>query len=311
MALISSEIGGKIMNRFSYLIEKIRRAEFNDDPFKHITINDFFEKDDFEEIINTPEIKLKPCQTSEELLTQLKSVDYAAIPFPGSITNENDYLDFINSGKINRGLIKGYGKKVIEGYGITYRLKNTSSQILTEVMDMIESDAFRAALVEKFNISKNTTYEGGIQKNLKGYEISPHPDTSRKALTWMVNIYTDEDDVSSKQMHTHLCRLVDKYSYVSYVWKNGDCDPCWVPWDWSETVKTTNTNNSITIFEPSNETLHAVRVNEEHLIHQRNQIYGNLWYEKSQKPRNLPWEKLDLFREMGILERGLRKFNLI
>jgi hypothetical protein len=297
--------------RFDYLIDRIKKSEFQTVPFKHIIIDDFFKKDDFEEVISSNEIKLAECSTTQELMKELKSAGYQPIPFPGSITDENDYLKFLETGQVNRSLIKGYGKKVIEGYGITYRLNKIANPLLEEIMSTIESDAFQTALIEKFGITGKTQYEGGIQKNLQGYEISPHPDTSRKALTWMVNIYTNDDDVSEKDMHTHLCRLQDRYSYVSKVWQHGDYDPCWVPWDWSDTVKKTNTNNSISIFRPSYDTLHAVSVQEGHLKDQRNQIYGNLWYGKSQKPKNLPWEKLDLYRNANILERGLRKLNII
>ena len=82
-----------------------------------------------------------------------------------------------------------------------------------------------------------------------------------------------------------------------------------MPWDWAETTKKTNINNSIIIFKPSYKTLHAVKVSENHLTHQRNQIYGNLWYERSQKPGGMPWEKLDLFRNESFLEKVLRRVS--
>lgn len=253
------------------------------------------------------QIKLKDCKNLRELIDELHTKNFEPIVFPGSITSEKEYIKFSENGDFNRRLIKGYGKKVIEGYGITYRLKKYHSDFLAELMDFFESNELKNCLLKKFDIHLPTTYEGGVQKNLKGYEISPHPDTSRKALTWMVNIYTDNDDVSDKEQHTHLCRFKNKYSYIYDVWKNSDVDPVWVPWDWAETVKKTNLNNSIIIFKPSHETLHAVKVSEEHLVHQRNQIYGNLWYERSQKLGRLPWERLDLFRKESFLEKVMRK----
>lgn len=296
-------------NRFSYLLTKIENAEFLTEPFQHINIFDFFNNEDFQQLLALNQIKLKECENLQELIHELHDKSYEPILFPGSITSEKDYIKFAENGNFNRRLIKGYGRKVIEGYGITYRLKKYQSEFLTELMEFFEGDELQKMLIEKFDIKLPTTYEGGIQKNLRGYEISPHPDTSRKALTWMVNIYTDSDDVSDKEQHTHLCKFKNKYSYIYEVWKNNDVDPVWVPWEWADTVKKTNINNSIIIFKPSHKTLHAVRVSEDHLVNQRNQIYGNLWYEKSQKTSALPWEKLDLFRREGVFEKFFRRLS--
>lgn len=41
--------------------------------------------------------------------------------------------------------------------------------------------------------------------------------------------------------------------------------------------------------------MHAVKLDYNHLKFQRNQIYGNLWYEKSKKDISIPWQKLDIF----------------
>lgn len=296
-------------NRFAYLLSKIENAEFDPCPFQHITINNFFSEADFAELQSLKQIKLGQCNDTAALLKQLKRADYEVITFPGSITSEQEYLKFDGDGEFKRGLIKGYGKKVIEGYGITYRLSKYHSAFLQDLMAMLEGDVFLDLLKSKFSIDAFTEYEGGVQKNLRGYEISPHPDTSRKALTWMINIYTDEDDVSTKDMHTHLCEFKKEYSYIYEVWKHSDFDPVWVPWDWADTVKKTNTNNSITIFRPSHKTLHAVTVREDHLVNQRNQIYGNLWYEKPNKNTHMPWERLDLYRKETFVEKVLRNIK--
>ena len=124
----------------------------------------------------------------------------------------------------------------------------------------------------------------------------------------MMNIYT-QDNVADKEMHTHLCKFKDQYSYIREIWRNNDVDPVWVPWDWAITSKRTNVNNSIIIFRPSFDTLHAVKVDEDHLIHQRNQIYGNLWYSESQKEGGLAWEKLDVFKSDGMLRRLINRFS--
>ncbi len=298
-----------MISRFNYLLDKINHANFSSSPFNHVTINNFFNEDDFNELINLGQIKLGACENTKSLINLLRNEMYEPIFFPGSITSESKYLKYIENGLFNKKLIDGYGKKLLEGYGITYRLKQYRSNFIKELMEFFEGEELHNLLRVKFKLQLPTYYDGGVQKNLRGYQISPHADTSKKALTWMVNIYTDEDDVSVKEMHTHLCKFKDKYSYVYEVWRNNNIDPVWVPWGWADTVKQTNSNNSITIFKPSFDTLHAVKVSEDHLINQRNQIYGNLWYETPQKKDSMPWETLDLFRRKSFMERIAFRIN--
>lgn len=296
---------------FSYLIDKVNQADFCSEPFPHILIQDFFDQQHFDRLIAADQIRLDACASTSQLLQLLHKKGYEPVDFPGSVTNEKEYLKFVEDGHFKRSNIKGYGRKVIAGYGITYRLKNYGSDILNDVMGVFESEEFAGCLRKKFDLVKKTTYEGGVQKNLKGYEISPHSDTSRKALTWMVNIYTDPGSVEHKEMHTHLCKFRPEYEYVEHFWEHSDADPVWVPWSWAETAKKTNTNNSIIIFKPQHDTLHAVKVTENHLEHQRNQIYGNLWYDESQKKSSVPWQRLDLHRKRNIVERVLAQVGLI
>lgn len=83
-------------------------------------------------------------------------------------------------------------------------------------------------------------------------------------------------------IHTHYLKFKPKKCFISEFWRhNENLDRCWVPWDWCDTVKRQCLNNSIVIFAPSWNTLHAVKLNYDHLITQRTQFYGNLWYEDS------------------------------
>lgn len=298
-------------NDFSYILRKIEGAEFATDPFPHLLIEDFFSQEHFSKIINSKQIKLKKMHRSADLLGELRELGYKSIDFPGSITSERKYLDYIEKGIFKRSNISGYGREVIGGYGITYRLHDYQDEFLGALMSFFESDSLVNLLREKFDITKKTIYEGGIQKNLKGYEISPHPDTSRKALTWMANIYTDDEPIDKKEMHTHFCQFKSEYLYVKTFWEYNNVDPVWVPWEWVECVKKTSTNNSIVFFKPGFDTLHAVRVSEDHLVNQRNQIYGNLWYEESQKKGSASWKKIDLLRKQTRLAKFFYRLGLI
>ena len=288
---------------YDYLVNKIQSAKMTEYPFPHIRIKNFLRKKDFEKIINSQQISIKESKSTKELLTNLKQAGYRTVEFPGSIKDEDRYIKYIDKGIYDPSLIHGYGKGTIGGYGLTYRLESYNCDQLREIMEFLEGELFLRTLRDKFNIESPVVYEGGIQKNLKGYEISPHPDTSKKALTWMINIYTESGDLSAKRLHTQLCQFRREYRYIETFWRDNDVDPVWVPWDWAETVATTHENNSLIIFKPSFNTLHAVEVSEDHLKHQRNQIYGNLWYPKAKKLRSAPVPRLNIMREKSKLEQ--------
>ena len=136
--------------------------------------------------------------------------------------------------------------------------------------------------------------DGGIQKYLDGYEISPHPDTRKKAATFMVNINPSIESEENNH-HTHYLKLKRSYAYVDEFWGgNENIDRAWVPWTWAETIKQQRKNNSIVLFSPSNDTLHGVKASYNHLETQRTQLYGNLWYKESKVDKALEWEQLDL-----------------
>jgi len=113
-----------------------------------------------------------------------------------------------------------------------------------------------------------------------------HVETSGcKALTWMLNINPGAD-AEQADYHTHYLRFKDQWRFIGEFWKtNLQFDRDWLPWDWCETVKRQRTNNSIVLFSPSNDTIHAVKANYDHLRTQPTQFYGNLWDEKQDLPK--------------------------
>ena len=295
-------------SQFDYLIDKIRNALFTEYPFKHVTIANFFDPEHFNMIVSDSQIKCREFNDNRDLIDGLISLGYAPQPFPGCVTDIEQYLQYLDnpSKNFSRYHIEGYGRDVIEGYGMTMRMKEIRSQFLIDLNEFLNSDRFLTTLREKFDIVDGVRVETAYQKNLSGYEISPHPDTRNKALTYMVNIYTDP--VASKlDIHTRLMRFNEKYCYLYAFWKhNLDVDPRWVPWDWCEEILQTNINNSITIFRPSFDTLHAVKLNYDHRVMQRNQIYGNLWYEVDRGAKGTGLADIDL-RAPASGELSLRR----
>jgi hypothetical protein len=272
---------------FFYLIDKIRNAPFCDEPFRHIEIRQFLSPEHFEAVTSDRQVALPRVGTTEDLIQSLDDHGYKIIPFPGCVTSSKEYLKWFNDGT---------GRQIhgaTESFGIAFRLSDPKSTVLSELNAFLVSDEMQAALIDKFGIERPVTIDAGLQKYLHGYEISPHPDIRRKALTWMLNINPGQDSEAAV-IHTHYLRLKDSWSFVSEFWKgNGDLDRDWLPWDWCETVKQQTDNNSIIIFSPSNDTLHAVKADYDHLKFQRTQMYGNLWYEENKIPK-VPYTDFDI-----------------
>lgn len=289
-----------------HVISKIQNTHFSKHPFKHIYIENLFSDDDFKKIIETPEISLKKCETDQELFEHLFENGFKIIKFPGCIADKDYYLDWHNSENQN-------DKKVInndacEGFGMTLRLMSPKSQVLHDVKNFIESKEFMVLIAEKFDIDlSECEADNGIQKYLDGYEISPHPDIRRKALTYMVNINSTENS-SQLDHHTRYLTLKDEYSYLSEFWKNNDTiDRAWVPWDWCKVEYEQKSNNSMVIFSPAHDTLHAVKADYNHLLGQRTQLYGNLWYKNAKKCRPSEWVELDLVNGARSTDEVMQK----
>ncbi|WP_137181445.1 hypothetical protein [Roseomonas sp. AR75] len=266
------------MATFQYLLDKVRQAPFETEPFKHVYITDFFSRDDFARIVADPQIKLRPAKDDRDLVNTLHAAGYKEISFPGTTTDVETYLAWHNSGARQTGV----NNENCEGFGVTMRLKQPQpGSILADLDRFMRTRAFWSVLADKFGIDlDDVTPDSGIQKYLDGYEISPHPDIRRKALTFMININPAEDS-ENIEYHTHYMRFKPEHDHIRVKWRDEtDKEREWVPWSNCETIRLQRPNNSIVIFHPTEETLHAVRANYDHLGTQRTQCYGNLWYSK-------------------------------
>lgn len=275
------------MTEFDYIIEKINDSRFETNPFKFIYIEDFLSKDHFELITSANQINIPPVDSTEQLIEELSTRGYEPVPFPGCTTNIKEYVDWYNTGT---GSSPGHTQGLIEGFGISFRLKRYDNPKIKELLDFLNSNLFLDCLRNKFNKSGETIVETAIQKYVSGYEISPHPDIRKKCLTYMVNINTMETD---DDIHTHFMKFKKDKEYIYKIWRDKpELDRFWVPWDWCDTEFVQSKNNSITIFAPDNDTMHAVKLSYDHTKYQRTQIYGNLWYPKSKTVRQPSWREV-------------------
>jgi len=263
---------------FSYVSKKIASAPFTFKPFKHVYIADLFEPADFRAITADPQIKLKAARDDAELIDNLHEAGFKEINFPGTTMDIEAYLSW----RRDRPNSKVLNQDTCEGFGVTMRMqKPRQNSAVDHLLAFLASDSIWNSLSEKFQIDRGATYtDMGIQKYLDGYEISPHADIRKKALTFMVNI--NPSNISEGLVHhTHYMELSPSRAYVRKFWDdNSTIDRCWVPWSWCETRKQQTKNNSMVIFAPANDTLHAVRADYDHLQTQRTQIYGNIWFKE-------------------------------
>lgn len=277
--------------KFQYILDKINATPISSDPFSHLYIDNVFDDNDFQEIIKSQDIKIDPAVDDKELFDSLFANGYRIVEFPGCTENYKEYIAWHKEKQISKKT-----NSSCEGFGVVLRQENPKTNIIKELDSFLNSQSFIECISQKFDIySGDCNYDCGIQKYLDGYEISPHPDVRRKALTYMVNINPDENSHNLNH-HTHYLKFKNEFDYVRVYWEgNKEIDTCWVPWSWCATCSRQTENNSLVIFSPSSDTLHGVKANYNHLNNQRTQLYGNLWY-KNNPARALgnKWEGLQL-----------------
>lgn len=278
--------------RFHYLLDRLDNAELEVEPFPHLYIEDFLADEDFDAVVRAPQVALPAVGDVQELFGVLDSASYRPLNFPGCTTSKLEYVRWLERGSRPRGT-----HKACEGQGMAMRLTRPQDEILGLLSGLFTSPDLHNLLRTKFDLAAPTTVEAGLQKYLHGYEISPHPDIRQKALTWMLNVNPSEDS-ESLMFHTHYLRLKPEWSFLYPLWQNNpNLQTFWVPWEWCTTVKQQRKNNSIVVFSPRWDTVHAVRADYDHLRTQRTQFYGNLWYKDRHVPKYAPtFEDFDYTR---------------
>jgi hypothetical protein len=257
---------------FDYLGEKVQTADFIVDPFPHLIIEEFLSTEHFALLINDSQINLPTQKTTAELIDTLLKRGWQVQQFPGCTISIDQYLRCYEKDEWP------VDKKRLEGFGMAFRLKDYENSAISNLVNYLNSKGFKESLERKFQISRSNRIETAIHKYLSGYEISPHPDIRSKCLTYLVNINTSSI-AESLDIHTHLLRFNQDKQFIYHFWKlNEKFDRDWVPWEWCQSVKQVRKNNTLLMFAPAWDTLHAIKLRYDHLNFQRTQLYGNLWY---------------------------------
>ena len=127
---------------------------------------------------------MKKKNTHDEIYEELINNGWKIQMFPGCTSNWNNYKNYIESCKYSSSS---------PNKGITFRLHNYKNDVIKNLIEFMNSNEFHKTLKEKFNIKEETNILSAIQKNLTGYEISPHPDGREKCLTYLLNINNNKE----------------------------------------------------------------------------------------------------------------------
>jgi hypothetical protein len=284
------------------LIRKIKDAPFTSDPFSHVLIRDFLEPSLLERITADPRVRCPAAADIAELHRSLTDAGWRVRSQAGCFTRIEDYIASRRQGasrRIARAVGDSSRVQLIESAGMNYRCQLAGGTVLDEVVDVFLSREMQDVLLEKFDIREPYKLDCGIQKYLDGYEISPHPDMREKALTFMLNLNTNPRSEEADH-HTHFLRFKPQYEYVYSFWERcPEHQRCWVPWEWCTSHYQQRPNNSISIFKPASDTLHAVRARYDDLDHQRTQLYGNYFYKGSRHSQKSSFQEIDLHASAG------------
>lgn len=263
---------------FKYLLDKLNAAEIRSDPFPHIYLEKFLGQRDFDAVVSSPEVTLPAAANIDELFSILDALSFQPIEFPGCTKSRAEYVGWLETAIKPKDT-----HAACEGKGMALRCTTSRSEVVRSLGAFFESRELLDLLTHKFGITAPTQLDCGLQKYLNGYEISPHPDIRQKALTWMLNV-NPGSSTEALDYHTHFMTFRPEWDFVGRFWRDTpNAETCWVPWQWCETRKRQTVNNTIVVFSPRHDTLHAVRARYDHLPAQRTQFYGNLWY----KPQSL------------------------
>jgi len=216
-----------------YILTKIENAEIIVKPFPHIIIHNFIEDDDLKNIIENIEI-----DNLNEIGKKYKQVKY-----PGAKKTNEDLT--------NRPT----------GIGLVYALKKEYWKNNIKLKIILDSEEFKQALFKKLNIPKNidgwNVYQ--INKDLNGYEISPHPDITGKVITYQLNL-SNTDALDNYDLGTRFHSI--KPQCLKFIKELSKKKPRpWGKWDWFDKGKSIPyKQNTFMAFAPSDTSYHSVKL---------------------------------------------------
>lgn len=216
-----------------YILKKIEDAEIILKPFPHIIISNFLEDGDLIDVLNNIDI-----DNLNEIEKKYKKVHY-----PGAKLSKEELT------------------KRPTGTGLVYALKEDYHKGNIKLNQILDSEEFKQALFKKLNIPKNidgwNVYQ--INKDLNGYEISPHPDITGKVITYQLNL-SNTDALDNYDLGTRFHSI--KPEFLKDIKQLSKKKPRpWGKWNWFDKGKSIPyKQNTFMAFAPSDISYHSVKL---------------------------------------------------
>ena len=135
-------------NKFSYISEKIMRAEFQPEPFEHIIVDNFLSDEHFDLIVNSNQIKFPKFDNLTLLIKHILDNGYQFRPFPGGSSTINQYIKSVESNHWH------VDKRKMSAVGLVFKLSRFDNPLVQELVEYLNSTEFHNCLLEKFSISR-------------------------------------------------------------------------------------------------------------------------------------------------------------
>ena len=216
-----------------YILEKIKSAKIIEKPFPHIIIPNFLEENDIENIIDNIEID------------NLNQIDkkYKKVVYPGAKSATEELTQRPT------------------GVGLVYALKEEYSKNNIKLNKILNSEDFKNVLFKKLNIPINIDGWNVFQinKDLNGYEISPHPDITGKVITYQINL-SNTDNLDNYDLSTKFHSIKPEcLKYIDALSKKNKRP--WGKWEWFDKGKSIPyKQNTFMAFAPSDISYHSVKL---------------------------------------------------
>lgn len=269
------------VHNFDYVLKKIENAPIITDPYPHIIISNFLSDNDYDNLLYSHHIDIydKSClhipkvNTYNELKSKLQYAGWEPISYPGAVSGKTG-SDLLNR-PTGKGLVYKLVDKKADGEN---GIRTYLDMFLTRTDNTLNNtsvNTFINTLLNKFKYANNigwNVYE--YNKDLNGYEISPHPDVSGKLVTYQLNLAPD-NLLAEYNLATRLLKLRPEYTDEIEKLAKTRARP-WGLWEWfDETSSVPFIGNTFFAFPPTNDTYHAVKLEEyPEKIQQRTMIRG-------------------------------------
>ena len=234
------------MSKFNYVLKRIKKSKIIKEPFPHIEIGNFLKKKHYEELLQNLLIK------------NLDQIDkkYILQYYPGA------KLENLKLAERPTGL------------GLVFKLKKESySSLMKEFDSFLISREFIETICEKLNASSEGWNLYEYNKDLNGYEISPHPDVTGKLVTYQIN-FSDEN-LKFYNLSTRLHSIKEEAKQKIAKLSSFRLRP-WGEWHWFDVAKQIHfRKNNFFAFAPSSTSYHSVKLeNYPENIEQRTMLRG-------------------------------------